>query len=63
MGDLVTHSLTQWVSESGFDFSDFNDYNDYRDSDLDVDWERFSDSVTVDYYWQIAKLKAYDIEG
>ena len=28
------------------DCNDYNDYNDYRDSDLDLDWERFSDLVT-----------------
>ena len=26
---------------------DYKDYNDYRDSDLDLDWERFSDLVTT----------------
>ena len=28
------------------DYYDHSDYNDYRDSDLDFDWERFSESVT-----------------
>ena len=28
------------------DYYDHSDYNDYRDSDLDLDWERFSESVT-----------------
>ena len=27
-------------------YNDYNDYNDYRDSDLDLDWERFSELVT-----------------
>ena len=29
------------------DYNDYNGYNDYRDSDLnlDLDWERFSESV------------------
>ena len=27
-------------------YSDYNDYKDYRDSDLDLDWERFSELVT-----------------
>ena len=26
--------------------NDYNNYNDYRDSDLDLDWERFSELVT-----------------
>ena len=44
-----------------FDYSDYNNYNDYGDSDLDLDWERFSelDLVTLDYYWQIAKLESW----
>ena len=47
------------------DYSDYNNYNDYRDSDLDLDYERFSVSVT---YWQLTithKLRNlnYDIEG
>ena len=29
------------------DYSDYNNCNDYRDSDLDLDWERFSDLVTL----------------
>ena len=28
------------------DYYDYSDYNDYRDSDLDFDWERFSELVT-----------------
>ena len=28
-------------------YNDCNDYNDYRDSDLDLDWERFSELVTL----------------
>ena len=28
------------------DYYDYSDYNDYNDSDLDFDWERFSELVT-----------------
>ena len=28
-------------------YNDYNNYNDYRDSELDLDWERFSDLVTL----------------
>ena len=28
------------------DYNDFNNCNDYRDSDLELDWEGFSDTVT-----------------
>ena len=28
------------------DFNDYNDYNDCRDSDLDLDREQFSESMT-----------------
>jgi len=27
------------------DYNDCNDYNNYRDSNLDLDWERFSELV------------------
>ena len=27
-------------------YNDYNNYSDYRDSDLDLDWDRFSDLVT-----------------
>ena len=68
IGDLVTHSLTNrltnWILISDNDYNNYNDYdeyndyndyndandysdyNDYRDSDLDLDWERFSELVT-----------------
>ena len=39
IGDLVTQS-------------DYNDYDDYnRDSILDLDWERFSELVTLWHSW------------
>ena len=40
-------------------YKDYTNYNDYRDSRLDLDLERFSD--TVDYYWQIAKLQSWHV--
>ena len=46
------------------DFSDFNNFNDYRDSDLD--WERFSELVTLVTKLTITdKLQNlnHDIEG
>ena len=61
-----------WTSSEGHllrlyfgDYNDLNIYSDYRGRDLDLDlvWERFSESVTfsdtVDYYWQIAKLESW----
>ena len=60
--DLVTHSLTDWLSDwilisdndyndysdysDNNDYNDYNEYNDNRDNDLDLDWERFSYIVT-----------------
>ena len=54
IGDLVTQSLTQWVSDSLLilaindyndyeyysGYNDYKDYSDYRDSDLDLDLDR-----------------------
>ena len=55
----MTLSLTHWLSQTfDFSYNDFNDYNDYydyngyndyndyndyRDSNLDLDWERYSE--------------------
>ena len=66
----MTLSLTHWyhifVCYDYNDYNDDNDYNDYnyyKDSDLDLDWERFSELViksdTINYYWQIAKLESW----
>ena len=53
IGDLVTHSLSQWLSDNFrlYDYNDYNDYNnynDYRDRDRDRDIE--SDFVNK---WQL----------
>ena len=57
IGDLVTHSLSEWVRFWFQRYNDYNDYNDYsvcsdynnyngyRDRDLDLDWEWFSELV------------------
>ena len=45
------------------DYNDYSDYNDYRDSDLDLDWERFSDIVTELTITDKLRSLNYDIEG
>ena len=43
------------------DYNDYDDYNDYRDSDLDLDWEWFSDSDFSDTVDKLRNLH-HDIE-
>ena len=77
--DQPNNWLTDWLLISDNDYTDYNnyndyndyngynDYNDYRNSDLDLDldWERFSDLVTVTQFTIIDKLRDlnHDNEG
>ena len=45
------------------DYNEYSDYNDYRDSDLDLDWELFSDLVTQLTITDKLRNLNYDIEG
>ena len=45
--DILRNLICVWLDYNDYnDYSDYNDYNNYRNSDLDLDWERFSDLVT-----------------
>ena len=40
----LTYSMTDYKSYNVY--NDYKYYTDYRDSDLDLDWEQFSELVT-----------------
>ena len=46
IGDLVSHSLTHWVTfwlQRLHDYHDYNDYNDYNDCNDYNDYNEYSD--------------------
>ena len=74
LSESVIESVLILVSSEHYnDYNDYNDnndnnnYDDYRDSDwdLDLDWERFSDLVTVTTFTITDKLRDlnHDNEG